>query len=178
MFHFFGKKKSGKLRIKEESKSDFIQDKEYVVSFLKSKGVKEKFYYDLIENNDFGFLEDNLLYGKDLVFFDSNGKAEGYTVEAFYSHSKKHSYLDIVEINQHLITVAKTNIEKFGPVFEISENDLRSMIIIASVGDDGVIYLNKDTGEICLWFTELSEWPKQHIANSVKEFVDMIKYDD
>lgn len=146
------------LRIEEASKSKFIQDKEYVLSYLKSKGVKEEFYFDLIKNNDFGYLEDNIM----IIDTDELYGGE-FRLEAFFTYAP--GDYDIRECNKYLEKAAKELKMEYGPG-----------IAIASMAGGDTVCLNTDTGEVYLWLLETGVWEKIHAANSVKEFVEMIKY--
>ncbi len=147
------------LKINHESKSNFVQDKKYVLSFLESKGVKDDYYLNLIKSNDFGYLEDNIIY------LDSHDMYSGeYRIEGFLACSPN-SGLDIKGVYNNLKKAAQEIGEKFGPGLPI-----------AGVAGDDVICLIPKTGEVYLWLVGTGEWEKIHLANSVKEFVEMIKY--
>ncbi len=136
------------LQIDSETKQYFNQDKEYVLSYLKSRSVNDTYYFNLIVNNDFGFLKDNTIYVDN----------EPYAVDAFCTCSSNSGY-DIKGVNENL----GTN-EGF-------------IIVIAGVRGDDVICFNISTGEIFLWLIESGDFEKKHIADSFQSFIEMIKYE-
>lgn len=133
--------------LKIESKVGFSQNKEYVISYLQSRGVKTASYYELIRNNDFGLLKNNVI------------KVSGieYRVDAICSCSKNSGF-DIVEINKNL---------------ETSQGDI---LVIAGVAGDDVICIKLSTGEIFLWLIETGEWEKVFVSSSIDSFINMIVY--
>ena len=135
------------LKISAKRKEDFKQDKEYVLTYLKSRNVNDTDYLKLIEENDFGFLEENTFY------------VDGYeySVDAFCTCSQI-SGLDIKGVNKN------------------HKTDTGGEIVIAGVWGDDAICMNINTGEILLWLIETGEWEKVHVANSFKEFISQITY--
>ena len=130
------------------TKQYFKQDKGYVLSYLQHRSINDKYYYDLINYNDFGFLKNN-------TFCVDN---ELYSIVAFCTCALNCGY-DIKNVNTNL-------------GIDNDEN-----IAIAGVRGDVVICLNILTGEIFLWLIESGNYEKKHIANSLQDFVEMIKYE-
>ena len=147
------------LKISTDNKDKFIQNKEYVLSFLESKGVKDKNYLNLIKENDFGCLEPNFVH---LNSHDMN--SGDYEIEAFLSCAP--GFNDIVETNQNLESAAKDiGVECDGG------------ISIAAVAGDDVLWLDLKTGKVYLWFVGTGSFEKVYFAPSVKKLVKMIRYE-
>ena len=149
------------LKISSDNKDKFIQNKEYVLSFLESKGVKDKYYLNLIRENDFGCLEPNTIY---LNSHDMN--SGDYQIEAFLTCAS--DYNDIVETNENLEWTAKD----IG-----AESECDRGIAIAAVAGDGVLWLDIKTGKVYLWLVGTGNFEKVYFAPSVKKLVKMIRYE-
>lgn len=127
----------------------YVQDKKYVLDYLLSRNVEDEYYLNLIKNNDFGKLQNNTFVVEGLE----------YTLDCFCSCSTN-SGNDIVGVNNNLA----------------EDLDNSDEIIIAGINGDDVVIMNTKTNEILLWLIETGEYEKIHVANSLKEFVNMIKY--
>ena len=95
------------------TKQYFKKDKGYVLSYLQHRFINDKYYYDLINYNDFGFLKNN-------TFCVDN---ELYSIVAFCTCALNCGY-DIKNVNTNL-------------GIDNDEN-----IAIAKVKKDDMIYIN------------------------------------
>lgn len=140
---------SKRNKIKISSDENFIQDKEYVLSYLNSKGVKNKSYLEFIKNNNFGILEKN-------IFNLNNGN---YSVDYFFSRSNEEGK-DIVSANKNIQRILN------------NEN----LIGIAKVLGDDIVCLDIVTGDVYIWLIETGDGEKVNIANSFDKFINLLKF--
>ncbi len=136
-------------KIDIENDRDFIQDKGYVLSYLKSKDVNNASYIKFIKNNNFGILAKNVF----------NANNEEYSLEYFFSCSSVEGK-DIINANKNIQSLL------------IDKN----LLGIAKVLGDDIVCLDIKTGEIYLWLIETNDGEKIHIAKSFDEFINMIKF--
>jgi len=150
IFNIFRKKKV--LKFKSERKNEFLQNKQYVLDYLKTRMVKDNNYLDFIKNNDFAFLKDNTI----TIYNKEYNQNEGYMIECFFTCST--TGYDIIKANKNL---------------NLDNGDI---IAIANVAGDDVICMNVKTNEILLYLIESGDMQFVHIADNFEKFYNMIKF--
>lgn len=120
----------------------FIQDSKYVISYLKSRKVREPTFFALLKNNTFGFI-------RDVTFKVDNIQ---YNVAYLLSCSENSGY-DIVKANGNLSMVLQAN-----------------EVAIGIVEGDDVIYYDNLTGGVYLFLIENGNGERLKIANTLSEF--------
>ena len=133
------------IKIIGKMNEHFIQDKAYVLDYLRSRSVKDTDYISFITDNDFGIWEKNFFIVGD----------DEYRVDALCTCSDISGY-DLKKANRNLGT------------------DDGDCIAIGGVTGDDTICMNIKSGEILLWLTESGEGETVHIADNFAEFLAMI----
>ena len=133
------------MRIKRGSSSLFIQDKKYVIDYLKCRNINSNALFKYFQRCKFGLLDN-------VTFFADN---ELYEMTHFLSKSEIMGF-DIVAVNRQL-NLDETNV-----------------VAIALVSGDDVICVNNNSNEVFLWKIQTGNGEKAIISKSLDEFFERI----
>lgn len=130
------------MKLQEDSTNYFVQDPEYVIEYLKSRGVDNEAFEKFLQGFTFGLLED--------VCFSVDD--EPFEITHLLGKSKIQGY-DIVSANRNL---------------GLSDGD--NVAIALVVGDDVVCY-NTVEKNVCICFIQNGEGEEVEINDSLEAFI-------
>lgn len=137
------------MKVREDTEELFVQDKEYVMEYLKARGVDGLGFEKIYESMNFGLLEDS----KFMV------GTEPYEISHFLSKSDIPGY----------------DIRKLNVLMNLEETESVAFALV--LGDDVLCY-DKDTAEVYLWLVQTDEGRKITAFKSVEEFLNKLSNEE
>lgn len=137
------------MKVREDTEELFVQDKEYVMEYLKARGVDGLGFEKIYESMNFGLLEDS----KFMV------GTEPYEISHFLSKSDISGY----------------DIRKLNVLMNLEETESVAFALV--LGDDVLCY-DKDTAEVYLWLVQTDEGRKITAFKSVEEFLNKLSNEE